>query len=1526
MMELSNNLTATSLNGFCVDPFWDEHLTWESQWPQFTECFIHTVLVWIPCGWLWLSAPVYIWYIASRPASAPKNLFSWLFLLKLLFLCSLIVLSGINILTVVTLKKYSGEDYFKADFLDPLLMTFTLVAALILVILERKKNFVTSGVLFIFWLLLILSNIVNFYTYIESNVYSQDKFAFIVFYMQYFMYLIEFFLHCFAENVDFTSYKEKQPCPELSASFPSRVSFWWLERLMKQGYKEPITEQRLPDLQPKDRCQIVIKRFLNCWIPALAASKAKSRLKVTHQKEPTERTRLVASGGDVSVIKKKPLGPSLLYYLFIKAFGVDLLISQAWKLFYDILLLTNPLLLGELVDFVSSSSLASWHGYILAVALFTSTVLQSFLFHQLFHHSCSLGLRMRASLISSVFRKSLTMDNQARKESTIGEVVNLMSVDASNIESVMSYLWAIWSSPLQITVSLYLLYNVLGISMFAGAAFLVLLIPANGVISSKMGTFQTQLMAFKDQRLKMMNELLTGMKIVKLFAWEKSFEKKILDVRNNELLKLRGLALISSITTLSWGVAPYIVSLLTFLTYVYISDDHYLDPKTAFVAISLFDILRYAINFAPMILSDVIKAYISARRIEKFLSHDDLNTHNVRRVEQADHAITIENGTFKWNPDGPVILKNINISIEDGSLVGVVGVVGSGKSSLLSAMLGDLEKVEGQVILKGKVAYVSQQAWIQNDTLRNNILFGKPLMDKLYSQCLDACALRPDLEILAAGDMTEIGERGINLSGGQKQRVALARAVYAQADIYLLDDPLSAVDAHVGQHIFDNVIGAKGLLAGKVRVLVTHRINYLPFTDHILVMTAGEISENGRYDELMSHRGPFSKLIATYMTQENEAETSSIESSDAKDKDDEESSTASKLLRRLSSSLSHEVQKKHSFSEHVASSTTQQNEVGNLIDEETVAIGRVPFNVYKKYGRSLGYFFVLLLIALYMAFIATFMWSSVFLRQWTDDVHLGNFTDWPNNSTERKEKNDFYITIYGVFGICQVFFLLGFSITLSFRSVHASRRLHGSMLDSVLHAPMQFFDTTPIGRIMNRFSKDLDDVDESIPWTLHMGIDCFFQVLAVLIIISYSTPFFLAFLLPVGAIYFFVQRYFVATSRQLKRLGAKTTSPIFNHFSETLAGATTVRAFGAEQRFIKDSDTKVDLNQICKLMNYTCNRWLGVRLEFLGNLIILLAAIIAVATKDSISAGIMGLSISFALQITTNLNWLVRMISDLETQVVSVERIVEYSELQPEAAWEIDNNTSPAGWPQSGHVSVENLSLRYREGLDLVLKRISFEVKTNEKVGIVGRTGAGKSSLTLAFFRLVEPAEGRILIDGIDIMKLGLHELRMKVTIIPQDPLIFAGTLRENLDPFKNYDDEAVWVALEHSHLKLFVESHPDKLQHQCGEGGMNLSVGQRQLLCMARALLRKTKILILDEATAAVDMETDELIQATIRNEFSDCTILTIAHRLNTVMDYDRILVLDQGEIKEYDSPQKLLENQQSIFYSMAKTAGIVT
>ncbi|CAG5123107.1 unnamed protein product [Candidula unifasciata] len=1547
---------------FCDTPLWDLDLTWHGSWPQFTECFQSTILVWVPCGWLWVSAPFYTWYLAHLPRPTHRRRpCSWLLTLKLICLSLTIVLSSVSCFNVISNKVPDIDDMVTAEVFAPLLLTVTLCLATAFTVAERRKRLVTSGVQFVFWLLLSVCSLIVLYTDIQLKVYDSDVFSFSIFSIQYSLYLVELLLHCFPEKPMETSTTDKQQSPEIAASFPSRLTFWWLNPIMSQGYREPLTEEDMPDLHPRDKCQTVVPKFMYYWMKALAFWKTRQTLvhtvsfagpvpvvsSVNTSPADNEQASLLrngiihnGNGYEKRTAKETASGPSLSWILF-QTFWREFLLSQIWKVFSDILAMCSPLILGELVDYVMDPDSENWNGYVLAVGLFISTILQSLLYHQVFHLSTTLGLRLRASIISAVFRKSLTMDNLARKESTVGEVVNLMSVDAERIESCISYMWAVWSSPLQIILSLYLLYQYIGVSMFAGAAFLVLLIPTNGYITAKLGNYQTKLMEHKDDRMKVMNEVLSGIKIIKLFAWEKSFETRILDIREKELQTLRISAIINSVLTFSWTAAPFVVSLLTFLCYVFIADNHYLDPKTAFVAISLFDILRYAINFAPMIVTDLLKAFISARRIGRFLCHDDLDKYSVSHVAGTENIIDIRNASFRWSSETSQTLTNINMVIGEDSLVAVVGAVGSGKSSLISAILGDMEKLSGTVNVRGSIAYVPQQAWIQNNSVRNNILFGK-LMDKeLYNRCIDACALRPDLDMLSAGDRTEIGERGINLSGGQKQRVSLARALYAQADVYLLDDPLSAVDSHVGQHIFDYVIGHSGMLEGKVRVLVTHGIQYLAHTDQIVVMTEGRISESGHYDELLSHNGVFARLIRAFL----------FEGDDGEDTDNEElQELKQEVLRRLSeteeegdgdlqivlpsvhrqvpnicSPHTHdyvEIPKVETVGKMMLRQVSQQSA---LIEEEIVELGNVKFSIYRQYMQAVGYFYVFLIFFLYALYTAANMGALIFLSAWTDDPDLGNFTKWPSNSSSRRNTNDYYVGMYGFFGLLQTIFIIGFSLLESLRTIHASRLLHGLMLSRVLHAPMSFFDTTPVGRIINRFSKDIDDVDNEIPMTFLMWLDCMFAVASTIIIISYSTPLFLAFLLPVAGVYYFIQKYYIATSRQLKRLGSKTRSPIFSHFSETLAGASVVRAFNAENWFVAESDAKVDTNQIFMFINYSANRWLGFRLESVGNMIILLAATIAVAMRDSISGGIMGLSVTFALQITENLNWLVMLTSDMETQIVSVERIMEYTTIDMEASWENTLYQSPIDWPSQGHVQVEALSLRYRDGLDLVLKAVSFEVQPGEKVGIVGRTGAGKSSLTLALFRLVEPVGGRILIDNIDISMLGLHDLRSKVTILPQDPIIFAGTLKENLDPFGEHTEDALWRALEHAHLRKFVEGLSDRLDHECGEGGENLSVGQRQLLCLGRALLRKTQILILDEATAAVDMETDELIQETIRQEFKNCTILTIAHRLNTVMDYNRILVLEKGEVREFDSPQTLLKKPNGVFYGLAKAAGLV-
>merc|ERR1719195_1259356 len=522
-------------------------------------------------------------------------------------------------------------------------------------------------------------------------------------------------------------------------------------------------------------------------------------------------------------------------------------------------------------------------------------------------------------------------------------------------------------------------------------------------------------------------------------------------------------------------------------------------------------------------------------------------------------------------------------------------------------------------------------------------------------------------------------------------------------------------------------------------------------------------------------------------------------------------------------------------------------------------------------------------------------------------------------------RRNIFLGVYGAGGVAQAIGAVIASLLLYLSTISGGRGLHQKMLHRIMHAPMSFFDTTPQGRILNRFGKDVDVLDSQMPFILRGWMTCLLSVISTFLVIMVATP--LA-ILPIFIVlcgYYFVQRIYVSASRQLKRLESTSRSPIYSHFGETINGASVIRAYGLQNTFIKESEKRVDKNHQATFCAVVANRWLAVRLEFVGNCIIFAAALFAVLGRDSLSPGIIGLSVSYALQVTQTLNWLVRMSSELETNVVAVERLQEYSMIDTEAEWEEGELKTEDSWPQTGKISLKNYSTRYREGLDLVLHNISADINGGERVGIVGRTGAGKSSLTLALFRLIEPAQGKIKIDGLDISKLGLHNLRSKLTIIPQDPVLFSGTLRHNLDPFEQYSDEAVWAALRQSHLSEFVTGLQSGLEHEVAEGGENLSVGQRQLICLARALLRKTKILVLDEATAAVDLETDDLIQATLREAFKDCTVLTIAHRLNTVLDYDKIIVMKDGQVAEYDEPQALLANKSTIFYSMCNAANLV-
>jgi len=960
-----------------------------------------------------------------------------------------------------------------------------------------------------------------------------------------------------------------------------------------------------------------------------------------------------------------------------------------------------------------------------------------------------------------------------------------------------------------------------------------------------------------------------------------------------------------------------------------IDENNVLDAEKAFVSLSLFNILRFPMSMLPMMIASVIQSSVSIKRINKYMNlHELSEDRDVKKDDTTENAVTIEKASFSWTNSDEPTLKNIDVEIKKKSLTAIVGSVGSGKSSLMSAILGEMEKISGTTSVDGSVGYCAQQAWIQNATLKDNVLFHNKFDNDRYNKILESCAMKADLETLPAGDSTEIGEKGINLSGGQKHRVALARVIYSDVDICLLDDPLSAVDSHVGRHIFDHVIGPEGLLADKTRIVVTNAVNFLAQVDEILVIKDGEIAERGTYQELLNQQGPFAQFLEEHTNEKQDDASDSdatIEELQKQESVDKETSSPERRpsLARLRS-------RKSTTGEDAKKPIKNDTQY----ESEKMETGKVQLAVYLYYVRNMGWIlfgFCIFMFASYQFFSTG---SSVWLKIWTDAAKpnsteptekpegLGGNDTVTNTTMHAEEK--WFLTVYGLFGVGQTITVVFASLLLYLSTLTGAKTLHNNMLSNILRNPLSFFDTTPQGRILNRFGKDVDVLDTTMAMLIRGWITCLLAVISTFLIISYTTPLFLIPIAVVMCCYYFVQRIYVATSRQLKRLESVTKSPIFSHFGETLNGVATIRAFSLQSDFIKRSERLVDDNQKANYPAIVANRWLAVRLEMVGNLIIFCSALLAVLGKDNLSPGLVGLSVSYALSVTQTLNWLVRMTSELETNIVAVERLKEYSETKCEANWELESDKKLVNWPSNASIEFKKVNARYRDGLPLVLKDLSFAIEAEQKVGIVGRTGAGKSSVTLTLFRIIELDQGQICIDGIDISTLGLHCLRNKLTIIPQDPVLFSGTLRMNLDPFNHYSDSQLWDTLKMSHLETFVTNLKEGLQHEITEGGENVSVGQRQLICLARALLRKTKILVLDEATAAVDLETDDLIQETLRDSFKDCTVLTIAHRLSTIMDYDKVLVMQEGQVAEFASPKELLEDKSTIFYSMCSDANL--
>jgi ABC-type multidrug transport system fused ATPase/permease subunit len=1077
------------------------------------------------------------------------------------------------------------------------------------------------------------------------------------------------------------------------------------------------------------------------------------------------------------------------------------------------------------------------------------------------------GMRIKGGLSSTIYRKSLRLSNEGRATKTTGDIVNYMAVDAQRLQDLTQFLQQAWSAPFQIIICMVSLYNLVGWSMMAGIVVMLVMMPAQGWVARIMKNLQKDQMKNKDARSRLINEIITNMKSIKLYAWGAAFMNKLNYVRNEQELKnLRRIGATQAFANFTWNTAPFFVSCSTFTVFV-LTQDRPLTTDIIFPALALFNLLTFPLAVLPMVITSIVEASVAIGRLTDFLTAEELQPESViigpAPQQMGEETILIRDGTFSWNRhESKEVLKDIDFTAYKGELSCVVGRVGSGKSSFLQSILGDLWKIKGSAEVRGTVAYASQQTWILNATVKENIVFGYKYDSEFYEKTIKACALLDDFAQLPDGDETVVGERGISLSGGQKARVSLARSVYARADIYLLDDVLSAVDSHVGRHIIDNVLGPRGLLSTKTRILATNSIPVLKQASFITMLKEGEIAEKGTYSQLIAKKGLVADLLRTAGHDSNNAsgsssppssETSTViegEASFSQNKEEVEEalegvpemepiksaqatgkkprSGSMATLRRASTASFRGPRGKLTDEELAGTSRTKQT-------KEFVEQGKVKWSVYGEYAKENNLVAVGIYLFALLASQSASIGGSVWLKEWSEHNEKSGF----NDSIGK------YIGIYFAFGIGSSLLTVGQTLILwIFCSIEASRKLHERMANAIFRSPMSFFDTTPAGRILNRFSSDIYRVDEVLARVFNMLFVNVARSFFTLGVISFSTPAFIALIVPLALTYYWIQRYYLRTSRELKRLDSVSRSPIYAHFQESLGGITTIRAFRQQQRFELENEWRVDANLRAYFPSISANRWLAVRLEFIGGVVILAAAglsIISVSNHSGLTEGTVGLAMSYALQITTSLNWIVRQTVEVETNIVSVERVLEYARLPSEAPEIIAESRPPVAWPAKGEVDFKNYSTRYREGLDLVLKNINLDIKSHEKIGVVGRTGAGKSSLTLALFRLIEPATGHIGIDDLNTSTIGLLDLRRRLAIIPQDAALFEGTVRDNLDPGHVHDDTELWsvlgkfythnprwldvkdallTQLDHARLKEHVASMDGGLEAKINEGG----------------------------------------------------------------------------------------------------------
>ncbi|KAH7401860.1 P-loop containing nucleoside triphosphate hydrolase protein [Phaeosphaeria sp. MPI-PUGE-AT-0046c] len=1352
--------------------------------------------------------------------------------------------------------------------------------------------------------------------------------------------------------------KHQEVSPEYTAGFFSRLTWQWMQPLMNVGYKRPLEKNDLWSVNPNRSADLLAEKLSTAFQLRLEQKHKRPLLRAMFD---TFKWEFILGGlCQLSASVIQAVAPFVLRYLI--AFAVKAYVAQRSD---------QPAPnLGE--------------GFGLVVAITILQCFQSLATNHFMYRGMMIGGEARGVLIALIFNKAMKLSGRAKAGGKAiagapppdikpgsdeqvkwykkmlkknrkdkkgptdtagvagdgegwgnGRIVNLMSTDTYRVDQASGFFHMIWTAPVGILITTALLLINLTYSALPGLGLILIAMPLLGKAVKVLFRRRVAINKITDQRVSLTQEILQGVRFVKYFGWETSFLERIQSIRKKEIHAIQILLTIRN-AILAVGMSmPVFASMISFITYSQVNKG--LDPARIFSSLALFNSMRIPLNFLPLVIGQVIDANASIKRIQEFLLAEEAEETATWDYDAKD-AVTITKADFTWErhptqdkedtisgpkkgnatktdkkdkrgsvqsmqqssgtatpsdmtaveEEKPFEIKDIDLTFGRNELVAIIGSVGSGKSSLLAALAGDMRKTSGEVVIGASRAFCPQYAWIQNASVRENIVFGKEFDQAWYDEVVDACALRADLDMLPAGDKTEIGERGITVSGGQKQRMNIARAIYFNADIILMDDPLSAVDAHVGKHIMDNAIC--GLLENKCRILATHQLHVLDRCDRIIWVEEGRVQAVDTFEALMSQNEGFQQLMKTTKREEEQE----------KDTDEE---NAEEVAADVTDGK-----------KEAKKTAKRQKKAVALMQVEDRATKSVSWGVWIAYIKAGGGIWVgplvfVLLVLSQGANIVTSLWLSY----WTSDKF--GFSEGA------------YIGAYASFGFSQALFMFLFSWSVAVFGTEAGKTMLHRAITRVLRAPMSFFDTTPLGRITNRFSKDIDVLDNTITDSMRMYFITLAMIISVFILIVSYYYYYAIALGPLFIIFCFSAAFYRSSAREVKRHEAVLRSTVFARFGEAVMGTPTIRAYGLQDQFSRSVRASVDDMNSAYYLTFANQRWLSVRLDVVGILLVFTTGILVVTSRFSVDPSIAGLVLSYILTIVQMIQFTVRQLAEVENNMNSTERIHHYgTELEEEAPLRL-GEVRPT-WPEHGEIVFDNVQMRYREGLPLVLKGLDMHVSAGERIGVVGRTGAGKSSIMSTLFRLQELSGGSIVIDGVDIAKIGLHDLRSKLAIIPQDPTLFKGTIRSNLDPFHEHSDLELWSALRQANLVSNEATMEDTsgrihLDSQVDEEGLNFSLGQRQLLALARALVRGSQIIVCDEATSSVDFETDALVQTAMKVGFSGRTLLCIAHRLKTIIDYDRICVMDQGQIAEMDTPINLY-NQGGIFRSMCDRSGI--